>query len=793
MLEARRPGSSCELYELLRIICIAVISSGLCFSQSAGFTLSSGSSAAGGTATLALSLSAANALPAGLQWTLNYATTDVTAVTVTASAAATSAGKTLYCSPNAGSIMCLLVGMNSNVIPNGVVANVILLLAAAPSRTPVPVTVTGAVTASDMGSGIATTATAGSVTVAAPGSLTSLACSPASLVSPGATACTATLSQAAPAGGASVAISPNNAAVTTPASVVVPAGSSSVSFAATTGDVSASTTVAIGASWNGSSVSTSVTLLPGPPALASVTCGASSATAGAVVPCAVTLTKIAAPTGTATAVASLAVRLASSSAAVVVPAAVTIPPGSSSAGFNATVGRVTATSVTTITGTLKTIAKATTITVNPPPASLAVSTLNCAETDLMPGGATDCIVTLSAAAPGNGATIDLAGETGSSLSPTLSVPSSVTVAAGSTSARFTAMALANAPGGAARLNASLGPSSASASIVVRQLKPVMFRCSPAPLKAGALLMCKVDLNGKASTPVTLALSSSARGIIRVPDHVVVERASKTVRFVAFSQADAPDATVNLTATLGSAAASTSLQVLGAGADGSEVRTRTTADTVPVIEKVVNAATLSSEAVCSPGGAATIIGSGLDTDAGVTVNGDAVPVLVGSVSRVTFQCPEVAAGTPLDIVVRTTAGSSAPGRTVMREATPGIFTTDGSGTGYGSAVFRNTGDLAVPSRPGSVISIYCTGLGPAFGPENLTAALPVALMDGIAARVLSATRIQHGVYRIDLRIPEVLRTGALPLELSIPTMDGKLIQGNRAAIAVELAPEGTTEE
>jgi hypothetical protein len=91
--------------------------------------------------------------------------------------------------------------------------------------------------------------------------VTSLQCSPATIVSGSPSTCTVTLSQAAPTGGSSVPLSDNSSpALTIPASVTVPAGALTATFTATGGVVASNTSVTITATLNGSSTTGSVTI-----------------------------------------------------------------------------------------------------------------------------------------------------------------------------------------------------------------------------------------------------------------------------------------------------------------------------------------------------------------------------------------------------------------------------------------------------------------------------------------------------------------------------------------------------
>jgi hypothetical protein len=97
-------------------------------------------------------------------------------------------------------------------------------------------------------------------------SLSSVALNPASVVGGNASQGTATLTGAAPAGGAVVTLSSSNAAVArVPASVTVAAGSTSAVFTVTTAAVSASTPVTVTGAFGGATKTATLTVTPQPP------------------------------------------------------------------------------------------------------------------------------------------------------------------------------------------------------------------------------------------------------------------------------------------------------------------------------------------------------------------------------------------------------------------------------------------------------------------------------------------------------------------------------------------------
>src|SRR5712692_6234163 len=134
--------------------------------QTVSFSLSSGSAAPGGTVSLNVSLnSTAGSEPAGVEWALNYSSTDFTAVQITDGAAATAAGKSSSCAASVGSVLCLTTGINSNAIANGVFAIATFTISPTTSSSSSSIQIANAVAASLSGSGVPTSASGGAVTI----------------------------------------------------------------------------------------------------------------------------------------------------------------------------------------------------------------------------------------------------------------------------------------------------------------------------------------------------------------------------------------------------------------------------------------------------------------------------------------------------------------------------------------------------------------------------------------------------------------------------------------------------
>ena len=173
---------------------------------------------------------------------------------------------------------------------------------------------------------------------------------------------TATLTSAAPAGGAVVTLSSSNTTVATaPASVTVPAGATSVTFAVNTAAVTTTTPVTITGVFGGASRTATLTVTP-PPApatLSAVSVNPTTVTGGTASQGTITLTSPA-PAG------GLAVSLSTDSTAATVPASVLVGQGASSATFPIPTSTVTTSTPVTITASAAGVTRTATLTVTPP-------------------------------------------------------------------------------------------------------------------------------------------------------------------------------------------------------------------------------------------------------------------------------------------------------------------------------------------------------------------------------------------------------------------------------------------
>ena len=193
--------------------------------------------------------------------------------------------------------------------------------------------------------------------------LSALSLSPTTVAGGNTAQGTATLTSAAPSGGAVVMVSTSNtSAAAVPTSVTVAAGATTASFTVGTSSVTASTAVAITGAYGGTTRSATLTVTPpgAPPALSALSVNPTSVTGGASPQGTVTLTSTA-PAG------GFAVALSSTNVAAIVPGGVTVPQGATSATFAIATSAVTTSTSVTITASAGDVTRSTTLTLTPAP------------------------------------------------------------------------------------------------------------------------------------------------------------------------------------------------------------------------------------------------------------------------------------------------------------------------------------------------------------------------------------------------------------------------------------------
>jgi uncharacterized protein (TIGR03437 family) len=167
---------------------------------------------------------------------------------------------------------------------------------------------------------------------------------------------------------------------------------------------------------------------------------------------------------------------------------------------------------------------------------------------------------------------------------------------------------------------------------------------------------------------------------------------------------------------------------------------------PIIFGLFNSASYNSASV-SPGELVTIFGSNIGpatpatmaitagyaattlSNVTLTIDGQNAPLLYVSANQVTAQVPyEVGIGPGMAVVLTNGANPPASSTVTITASAPGVYTSDGSGTGQAAAVNTSASTGAVtlnsttsPAKIGDTVSLYLTGEGN-YTPSLLTGAV-----------------------------------------------------------------------
>ena len=499
----------------------------MAFGQSVTLSLGSSTGTVGGTVSLPINLaSAGGAQTSGLQWTFTYSS-DITGVTVAPGSSTTAAGKNLSCSAN----NCLIVGFNSTVIADGPVATATFQISGTPSSNPITIQLTSVVASTAGGTSIPSSGTSGSITLPVSISFSALNCSPLTINTPGTSSCTVSLNGSAPTGGFPISLSSNNTNLTVPSSVTVAAGQTSGSFTATGAQVGANQSAIVTASAGSVNLTNTLSLVA-PAQLSSLACAPSTLGSNASSTCTVTLNKAATSATT--------VALSSNNGLLTVPASVVVPSGQGSATFTATSGTVSGSQSATVTATLNGQSQPSTISLA---AVAQISSLSCSPATVNAPGTSTCTVALTAAA------VSAASVTLSSNNANITVPASVNIGAGLSSAIFTASVASVTSDQTALLTSTLNGSSKTFTLTgsaPAQLSSLA--CAPTTLGSNSSSTCTVTLSKAAISAATVTLASN-NVLLAVPANVVVASGQSSATFSATSGSVSSTQNATVTATL----------------------------------------------------------------------------------------------------------------------------------------------------------------------------------------------------------------------------------------------------
>jgi hypothetical protein len=273
----------------------------------------------------------------------------------------------------------------------------------------------------------------------------------------------------------------------------------------------------------------------GPVTLSSLTLSPTSVTGGNSSTGTVTLNG-AAPTGGAVVTLS-----SSDPSAAQVQSSVTVGAGATSATFGVTTTLVSSSTPVTISanyGTTQTVI----LTVNPP---ITLSSLTLSPATVLGGANSTGTVTLSGAAPASGATVSLS----SSNTAAAQVPGSVLVSAGATTATFTITTSSLASSTSVTISGVYG-TTRTATLTVNPAPTLSsVSLSPSTVVGGASSTGTVTLSGPAPAGgATVSLSSSKPSAARVPNKITVPTGATSVTFTVSTNTVKKNTTVGISAT-----------------------------------------------------------------------------------------------------------------------------------------------------------------------------------------------------------------------------------------------------
>jgi len=415
-------------------------------------------------------------------------------------------------------------------------------------------------------------------------------------------------------------------------------------------------------------------------ALSGMVCSNVSLTGAGTDSCTVTL-NAAAGTG------GQAVYLYTSDPAVSVPTEVIIPAGASTLGFTATVASVstaqTATLAASAGGVTESFALQLNAAANTSPNTLSVPVLSglvCGNASITGAGTDTCTVTLNGAASSGGMAVNL-----TSNDQSVTMPATVTVPSGATSAGFTATVASVSTAQMATLTASAGgvtknytlqlniaPSGPSNPII--PVEPVLSNlvCGNASITGAGTDNCTVTLNG-AATGGGLAIGmASNNSAVTVPASVTVPAGATSAGFTATVASVSSTQTATLTASAGGVSETYALQLAVAGSAGSGLGISSTS--VSFGNVALNTPTTQSVTL-TPSGSAVTVSAAVLAGTGFSVSGTSFPLTlsVGQSATLNIQFDPTVAGSATGTITIASTSLTNPSQVISL-----------SGTGVGSS-------------------------------------------------------------------------------------------------------------
>ena len=377
-------------------------------------------------------------------------------------------------------------------------------------------------------------------------SLASLSLSPATVLGGSIANGTVTLSGPAPSGGTNIDLSSSNpAAATVPGSVSIPAGVTTAAFTVVSVPVAADTSLTISATSGRSTQTAALTVQA--PALASLKLTPATLIGGSSSVATATLNGPAPSSGVSIAVSS-------NNPSIAAPTSnITVAGGSSSGTATITTQGVATSTPVKISATLRTLTKAATLTVKP----VALLSVKLSPASLYGGATSTATVTLNGEAPAAGAVIALA----TSNTSIASLPATVTVPGGTTSAAVTVQTEPVSPTTAVTISAVYGGLTRTANLTVKAPILSAITLSPTSVTGGSPATATVKLNDPAPAGgAVVALASSNPSAAAVPVSVTVPAGATTATVTVTTNPVLLRTTVHISANYSGATKSATLTV-----------------------------------------------------------------------------------------------------------------------------------------------------------------------------------------------------------------------------------------
>jgi hypothetical protein len=384
---------------------------------------------------------------------------------------------------------------------------------------------------------------ASTVVNVAPRSVQSLVVNPSTLIGSNSAMATVTINTTALTD-YTVNVSSDQAAVVVPATVTIPAGSNTASFTVTTSSVAANVTANLTATGGGGTASATLQVLAMAVQSLSVTPttvpGGNSATATVQM--------------NGTALNDTQVNLLSNQAAAVVPATVTVPAGSNTATFTVTTSSVSAPVTANLTATAGGKSASATLTVDPFELTDFTVTQQAA--------ATTGELTFNEAAP-----VDTTATLSSDTPSVASVPSSITVPAGVSSADFAITLYPVTRATTVTFTATVGSVTLTARITVQPAAIQSLTITPNQVLGGQTALGDVHLTSPAPPGGYVVTLSTDNLAASVPASVTVVGGAQDATFDITTIVIPANASVHIYANHGTQQAVGTLEVIDGRLNG----------------------------------------------------------------------------------------------------------------------------------------------------------------------------------------------------------------------------------